>query len=57
MDKLDGKCDQILHIGSGCAFHGTLTVGAVNVKEDTAYIKELGYWVKCRCLNEIKEGR
>ena len=57
VDKLDGKCDQILHIGSGCAFHGTLTVGAVNVKEDTAYIKELGYWVKCRCLNEIKEGR
>lgn len=57
VDKLDGKMDQILHIGSGCAFHGTLTVGAVNVKEDTAYIKELGYWVKCRCLNEIKEGR
>ena len=56
-DALDGKKDQILHIGSGCAFHGTLTVGAVNVKEDTAYIKELGYWVKCRCLNEIKEGR
>ena len=57
VDALDGKKDQILHIGSGCAFHGTLTVGAVNVKEDTAYIKELGYWVKCRCLNEIKEGR
>ena len=57
VDKLDGKCDQIVHVGSGCAFHGQLTVTKVDIPNDRAFIKELGYWVKCRCLNEIKEGR
>ena len=57
VDALDGKKDQIVHIGSGCAFHGKLTVTDVNPKKDIAYIKELGYWVKCRCLNEVKDGR
>ena len=57
VDALDGKKDQIVHVGSGCAFHGELTVTKVDPVNDTAFIKELGYWVKCRCLNEIKEGR
>lgn len=57
VDALDGKKDQIVHVGSGCAFHGQLTVTKVDIPNDRAFIKELGYWVKCRCLNEIKEGR
>ena len=57
VDALDGKKDQILHIGSGCAFPGTYTVTAVNPKEDTCFLKELGYWVKCRCVCEVQEGR
>lgn len=57
VDALDGKKDQILHIGSGCAFPGTYTVTAVNPKEDTCFLKELGYWVKCRCVCEVQEGK
>lgn len=60
VDKRDGKMDNILHIGSGVAFdgdNGKLTVTRINVKEDTAYIKELGYWVKSRCLYELKDGQ
>lgn len=57
VDALDGRKDQIVHVGSGCAFHGQLTVTKVDIPNDRAFIKELGYWVKCRCLNEIKEGR
>lgn len=57
VDALDGKKDQILHIGSGCAFPGTYTVTAVNPKDDTCFLKELGYWVKCRCVEEVKEGK
>lgn len=57
VDARDGKKDNILHIGSGVAFDGTLTVDAINVKNDTAHLKELGYWVKSRCLCEVQEGR
>lgn len=57
VDALDGAKDQIVHVGSGCAFHGKLTVTKVDKVNDTAFIKELGYWVKCRCLNEIQEGK
>ena len=57
VDSRDGKKDNILHVGSGVAFHGTMTVSKVNVKQDTVYLKELGYWVKSRCLIETKEGK
>lgn len=57
VDSRDGKKDNILHIGSGVAFDGTLTVGDINVKSQTAYLKEVGYWVKSRCLNEVKDGK
>ena len=57
VDARDGRKDNILHIGSGVAFDGTLTVSAINVKRNMAYLKELGYWVYSRCLNEVKEGR
>lgn len=57
VDKRDGKKDQIVHIGSGVAFRGKLTVININVKEDMAFIKELGYWVKSRCLYELKDGQ
>ena len=57
VDTNDGKCDNILHIGSGVAFDGTLTVSKIDVKRNMAYLKELGYWVYSRCLNEVEEGR
>ena len=57
VDALDGKKDQWVHIGSGVAFKGTYTVTKVDVKNDRVYLKELGYWVKSRCLEEIKEGK
>lgn len=57
VDARDGKKDQWVHIGSGVAFKGTYTVGKVDVKNDMVYLNELGYWVKSRCLCEVKEGR
>lgn len=57
VDAKDGKKDQIVHVGSGVAFRGTMTVTQVDKKNDRAYLKELGYWVKCRCLNEVQEGK
>ena len=57
VDSHDGKKDNILHIGSGVAFPGTMTVSKVNVKQNTVYLKELGYWVKSRCLIETKDGK
>ena len=57
VDAHDGKKDNILHIGSGVAFPGTYTVSKVNVKQNIVYLKELGYWVKSRCLIETKEGK
>lgn len=57
VDKRDGKMDNILHRNSGVAFDGTLTVTDVDVKNDIVFIKELGYWVKSRCLYELKDGR
>lgn len=57
VDKRDGKQDQIVHIGSGVAFKGKLTVTKVDVKNDRVFIKELGYWVKSRCLYEVKDGK
>ena len=64
VDRRDGKMDNILHKGSGVAFDGTLTVAVdpqkgygVDVKNDTVFIKELGYWVKSRCLYELKDGK
>lgn len=56
VDALDGRKDQIVHIGSGCAFNkGVMTVIDINVKNDTALCKELGYWVKSRCLREVED--
>ena len=57
VDAHDGKKDNILHIGSGVAFPGTMTVSKVNTKQNIVYLKELGYWVKSRCLIETKEGK
>lgn len=57
VDARDGRKDQIVHIGSGVAFKGTLTVSDVDVKNDMVYLKELKYWVKSRCLCEVKEGK
>ena len=57
VDAHDGKKDNILHIGSGVAFPGTYTVSKVNTKQNIVYLKELGYWVKSRCLIETKEGK
>lgn len=57
VDAHDGKKDNIIHVGSGVAFPGTMTVTAINVKSQLAYIKELGYWVKSRCLREVKDGK
>ena len=60
VDKRDGKMDNILHVGSGVAFdgdNGKLTVTKVDVKNDTVFIKELGYYVKSRCLYELKDGK
>lgn len=57
VDARDGRKDNILHVGSGVAFDGTLTVSAINVKKNQAYLKELGYWVYSRCLNEVKDGK
>lgn len=57
VDARDGKKDQIVHKGSGCAFPGVYTVTDVDPVTDTCFLKELGYRVKCRCVEEIKEGR
>ena len=57
VDRNDGKMDNILHIGSGVAFDGTLTVSKIDVKNNRAFLKELGYWVYSRCLNEVEEGK
>lgn len=58
VDKRDGKKDNILHIGSGVTFDCQhMTVTKVDVKNDTVYIKELGFYVKSRCLYEVKDGR
>lgn len=57
VDARDGKKDQILHVGSGVAFPSTYTVSKVDVKNDRVYLKELGYWVKSRCLIETKNGK
>lgn len=57
VDARDGRKDQWVHIGSGVAFPGTMTVSKINVKQNTAYLKELGYWVKSRCLYEVKDGK
>lgn len=57
VDTHDGKKDNILHIGSGVAFDGTLTVSDINIKRNTAYIKEFGMWVYSRCLYEVKDGQ
>ena len=57
VDKRDGKKDQILHIGSGVALHGTFTVSKVDVKYDRVYLKELRMWVKSRAMYELKDGK
>lgn len=56
VDSRDGKKDNILHVGSGVAFDGTLTVSKIDVKGNRAFLKELGYWVYSRCLNEVKDA-
>lgn len=58
VDARDGRRDQILHIGSGVAFPGEMTVTSVNVKNQTVKVKELpGYNLKSRCLYETKNGK
>ena len=57
VDARDGKKDNILHVSSGVAFPGTYTVSKVDVKNDQVFLKELGYWVKSRCLIETKNGK
>lgn len=57
VDRRDGKMDNILHRNSGVAFDGLLTVTKVDVPNDMVYIKELKYWVKSRCLYEVKDGK
>lgn len=57
VDARDGRKDNILHRGSGVALDGTLTVSQIDVKRNMAYLKELGYWVYSRCLNEVQDGR
>lgn len=57
VDARDGKKDQIVHKGSGCAFPGVYTVTDVDPVTDTCFLKELGYRVKCRCVEEVKEGK
>jgi len=57
VDARDGKKDQIVHVGAGVAFPGEYTVTAVDIPSDTCFLKELGYWVKCRCVEEVQEGR
>lgn len=57
VDARDGRQDQNVHIGSGCAFNkGIMTVTDVNVNKQTVFLKELGYWVKARCLIEVENG-
>ena len=57
VDSKDGKKDQILHLGSGVAFPGRMTVTKVDAKKDMVYLKELKYWVKARCLVEAQDGK
>lgn len=57
VDRRDGRMDNILHRNSGVAFDGLLTVIKVDVPNDMVYIKELKYWVKSRCLYEVKDGK
>lgn len=57
VDALDGAKDQILHKGSGCAFPGTYTIAEVNPYNDTCRFEGFNYWVKCRCVCEVEEGR
>ena len=56
IDAEDGSCDQWLNYGSGVKFHlDRMTVGAVDAATNTAFINELGYWVRCACLEEIED--
>lgn len=57
VDKKDGRMDNILHIGSGVAFDGPLHIDKVDVKRNTAHIKEFNMDVYSRCLMEIKDGK
>lgn len=55
VDTRDGKMDNILHVGSGVAFDGKLTISDVLPKRGMVKIKEFNMWVYARCLNEIKD--
>lgn len=57
VDSRDGKKDQILHKGSGCAFPGTYTIAEVDPYADRCRFEGFKYWVKCRCVEEVQEGR
>lgn len=55
----DGALDQTIYPGSRGRIVGTFTVGRIeseDIANDTVYIKELGFRVKSRCLNEVAEG-
>lgn len=57
VDARDGKKDQIVHIGSGCAFPGTYTIAEVDPYADRCRFEGFKYWVKCRCVEEVQEGK
>lgn len=54
----DGKKDQYLsNTNATFTIPGTFTVGDVSAKNNTVYLKELGFWVKAEPLIEVKEGK
>ena len=59
VDSRDGRKDQILHIGSGCAFNfGKATVTKLMRRADgkwVVYLDKLGYPVLPDCLEEVAD--
>lgn len=54
----DGKKDQYFsNTKATFTIKGTFTVTDVSNKNNTAYLKELGCWVKAGSLIEVKEGK
>lgn len=53
----DGACDQILNIGAEFTIEGTFTVSQINIPSDTAYLQELGFWVRSEPLIEVADGQ
>lgn len=54
----DGKKDQYFaNTNAEFTIPGTFTVSKVDEANNLAYLKELGFWVKCGALIEVKEGK